>query len=84
MQMTSDASWGSSTEVQRYQETIATILQISRQAEHIKSYNPQLLVMAGKPYSRPALLDVGHLITKMGSFMIVANIEEVRQEILQI
>ena len=44
---------------------------------NIKSYNPQLLVLAGKPDDRPWLTDLGHLITKIGSFMILADIETV-------
>lgn len=45
--------------------------------ETTKSYNPQLLVLAGRPGIRPALLDMGQLITKLGSFMIVADVNEV-------
>ncbi|KAJ0175066.1 hypothetical protein K1T71_009207 [Dendrolimus kikuchii] len=70
-----DANWGSSTEGQKYRETVSSILNMSQRREHVKSYNPQVLVMAGKPYDRPILLDIGHLITKIGSFMIVADIE---------
>ncbi|XP_026741147.1 bumetanide-sensitive sodium-(potassium)-chloride cotransporter-like isoform X2 [Trichoplusia ni] len=69
-----EASWGSSTEAQRYQETITSILNISHRTANIKSFNPQLLVLAGKPGSRPWLLDMGGLLTKVGSFMLVADI----------
>ncbi|XP_045501321.1 bumetanide-sensitive sodium-(potassium)-chloride cotransporter-like isoform X2 [Colias croceus] len=71
-----DVSWGSSTEAQRYQETVSLLVQMTYMKENVNSYNPQLLVLAGRPYIRPALLDVGHLITKAGSFMIVADINE--------
>lgn len=70
-----EVNWGSSTEGQRYQDTILSILNMSRHLENIKSYSPQILVMAGKPTERPFLLDIGHFITKNGSFMIVADVE---------
>ncbi|XP_075979931.1 bumetanide-sensitive sodium-(potassium)-chloride cotransporter-like [Anticarsia gemmatalis] len=69
-----ETDWGSSTDAQRYQETIARILQISHRSVSTKSYNPQLLVMHGKPHSREWLLDMAKLITSIGSFMIVADI----------
>ncbi|CAH0588113.1 unnamed protein product [Chrysodeixis includens] len=70
-----ETSWGSSTDAQRYQETITNILVISQRTANIKSFYPQLLVLAGKPGLRPWLLDMAGFITKVGSFMIVADIE---------
>ncbi|XP_045514149.1 bumetanide-sensitive sodium-(potassium)-chloride cotransporter-like isoform X1 [Pieris brassicae] len=71
-----DVSWGSSTEAQRYKEIISALVQMSYVTENVRTYNPQLLVLAGGPYLRPALLDLGQFITNTGSFMIVANIDE--------
>ncbi|CAK1542154.1 unnamed protein product [Leptosia nina] len=71
-----DVNWGSSTEAQRYKELVSSLVQMCYISENVKSYNPQLLVMAGSPFVRPALLDLGHLITKTGSFMIIAHINE--------
>ncbi|VVC95325.1 unnamed protein product [Leptidea sinapis] len=71
-----EVNWGSSTEAQRYNETVSALVQMSHQTGNIKSYNPQLLVLAGRAYLRPALLDIAHLVTKNGSFMIVAEIIE--------
>ncbi|XP_037292332.1 LOW QUALITY PROTEIN: bumetanide-sensitive sodium-(potassium)-chloride cotransporter-like [Manduca sexta] len=71
-----DANWGSSTEGQRYQQAIAFIMQLSQHTGYSKTYNPQLLVLAGKPFLRPALLDIANLITKIGSFMVVADIDQ--------
>ncbi|KAJ8718571.1 hypothetical protein PYW08_002808 [Mythimna loreyi] len=73
-----DTSWGSSTEAQRYQETIASIVHMYHREANTKLFNPQLLVLAGKPDERPWLTDLGALITKVGSFMILADIESVR------
>ena len=72
-----EVNWGSSTEAQRYNDTVSALLQMSHIHENTKTYNPQLLVLGGIPKYRPALLDMGHLITKYGSFMIVADINEV-------
>ncbi|XP_047506433.1 bumetanide-sensitive sodium-(potassium)-chloride cotransporter-like [Pieris napi] len=71
-----DVSWGSSTEAQRYKEIISALVQMCYMTENVRSYNPQLLVLAGGPYLRPALLDLGQFITNTGSFMVVANIHE--------
>ncbi|CAH2087505.1 unnamed protein product [Euphydryas editha] len=71
-----DVNWGSSTDAQRYKDTVGALIQMSHMHENIKMYNPQVLVLAGRPGIRPALLDMGHLITKLGSFMIVADINE--------
>ncbi|XP_004929740.2 bumetanide-sensitive sodium-(potassium)-chloride cotransporter isoform X1 [Bombyx mori] len=71
-----DVSWGSSTEGQRYQDTVSFITELSHRVTHSRSYNPQLLVLAGTPLQRPALIDVAHMLTKIGSFMIVADITD--------
>ncbi|XP_050350416.1 bumetanide-sensitive sodium-(potassium)-chloride cotransporter-like [Nymphalis io] len=71
-----DVNWGSSTDAQRYKDTVSALIQMSHMHENIKSYNPQVLVLAGRPNNRPALLDIGHLITKLGSFMVVADVNE--------
>ncbi|XP_050563105.1 bumetanide-sensitive sodium-(potassium)-chloride cotransporter isoform X2 [Spodoptera frugiperda] len=70
-----ETSWGSSTDAQRYQETITSMVNIYHRAEYVNTFNPQLLVMSGKFHVRPWLLDLGGLITKIGSFMIMAEIE---------
>ncbi|XP_049885496.1 bumetanide-sensitive sodium-(potassium)-chloride cotransporter-like [Pectinophora gossypiella] len=70
------ANWGSSTDAHRYVDAVNYLLNMAGKEEAIKSYNPQLLVLAGPPFLRPGLVDIGHLITKPGSFMIVADIEK--------
>ncbi|KAJ8714638.1 hypothetical protein PYW07_002863 [Mythimna separata] len=73
-----ETSWGSSTEAQRYQETISSIVNIYHREANTKSFNPELLVLAGKPDERPWLTDLGVIITKVGSFMILGDIESGR------
>ncbi|XP_047029435.1 bumetanide-sensitive sodium-(potassium)-chloride cotransporter-like [Helicoverpa zea] len=70
-----ETSWGSSTDAQRYQETISSIVQLYHMTAHAKAFNPQLLILSGKLEARPWLVDLGTLITKTGSFMILAEIE---------
>lgn len=53
------------------------MVNIYHRAEYVNTFNPQLLVMSGKFHVRPWLLDLGGLITKIGSFMIMAEIEPV-------
>ncbi|XP_050685671.1 bumetanide-sensitive sodium-(potassium)-chloride cotransporter isoform X2 [Leptidea sinapis] len=69
-----DVNWGSSTQAQMYKTALSSAHNLARTGEHVKNYWPQLLVLSGKPQDRPALVDLGHLITKAGSLMIVGDI----------
>ncbi|XP_072938036.1 bumetanide-sensitive sodium-(potassium)-chloride cotransporter [Epargyreus clarus] len=69
-----DVNWGSSTQAQTYKTALSSAHKLARTGDHVKNYWPQLLVLAGRPQHRPALVDLGHLITKAGSLMIVADI----------
>lgn len=89
--MLEGVEWGSSTEAHRYMELVWALVQASRphaahsahsaqsaQAAHsARSYRPQLLLLAGRPPARAQLLHLAHLITKVGSFVVVADITEV-------
>lgn len=76
-----DVNWGSSTQAQIYKTALSSAHNLARTGEHVKNYWPQLLVLAGRPQARPALVDLGHLITKAGSLMIVADVSQVRTKI---
>lgn len=60
-----------------YKTALSSAHNLARTGEHVKNYWPQLLVLAGVPQTRPALVDLGNLITKAGSLMIVGDISEV-------
>lgn len=69
-----DVNWGSSTQAQIYKTALSSAYNLARTGEHVKNYWPQMLVLAGRPQSRPALVDLGSLITKSGALMIVGDI----------
>lgn len=69
-----DVNWGSSTQAQMYKTALSSVHSLARTGDHVKNYWPQLLILAGKPQDRPALVDLGNLITKSGSLMIVGDI----------
>ncbi|XP_047532293.1 bumetanide-sensitive sodium-(potassium)-chloride cotransporter [Vanessa atalanta] len=71
-----DVNWGSSTQAQMYKTALSSAHNLAKTGEHVKNYWPQLLVLAGKPQDRPALVDLGNLITKSGSLMIVGDISQ--------
>ncbi|XP_047506432.1 bumetanide-sensitive sodium-(potassium)-chloride cotransporter [Pieris napi] len=71
-----DVNWGSSTQAQMYKTTLSSVHNLARTSEHVKNYWPQLLILAGKPQDRPALIDLGNLITKSGSLMIVGDVQQ--------
>ncbi|XP_049872185.1 bumetanide-sensitive sodium-(potassium)-chloride cotransporter [Pectinophora gossypiella] len=69
-----DVNWGSSTQAQMYKTALSSAHNLARTGEHVKNYWPQLLVLTGRPQARPALVDLGNLITKAGSLMMVGDI----------
>lgn len=69
-----DVNWGSSTQEQTYKTALSAALRLQRVGDHIKNYHPQVLVLAGSPSSRPPLVDLGNLITKNNSLLIVGDV----------
>lgn len=72
-----DANWGSSTQEQTYKTMIAAAQRLQHTGEHIKNYHPQILVLAGNPATRPALIDLGNILTK-NSLLIVGDVFETK------
>lgn len=69
-----DVNWGSSTQEQTYKTALSAALRLQRVNDHIKNYHPQVLVLAGQPFSRPPLIDLANSITKHHSLLIVGDI----------
>ncbi|XP_065092681.1 bumetanide-sensitive sodium-(potassium)-chloride cotransporter-like [Ochlerotatus camptorhynchus] len=73
-----DVNWGSSTQAAAYKSALNSALNLEQVGDHVKNYNPQLLVLTGNPLHRPGLLNFANLITKNNSLMIVGNVIERR------
>ncbi|XP_073989263.1 sodium potassium chloride cotransporter [Rhodnius prolixus] len=73
-----DANWGSSTQAQIYKTALITVHKLATSSEHVKNYQPQLLVLSGPPQNRPALIDLANLITKHNSLLMCAEISKER------
>lgn len=71
-----DVNWGSSTQAAAYKSALNSALNLELVGDHVKNYNPQLLVLTGNPLHRPGLLNFASLITKNNSLMIVGNVIE--------
>lgn len=71
-----DANWGSSSQEQTYRTLISAAHRLQQTGEHIKNYHPQIMVLAGNPITRPALIDLGHLLTKNISLLMVGDVFE--------
>uniref|UniRef100_A0A182J3J7 Bumetanide-sensitive sodium-(Potassium)-chloride cotransporter n=1 Tax=Anopheles atroparvus TaxID=41427 RepID=A0A182J3J7_ANOAO len=69
-----DANWGSSVQAQAYKTALNSTLNLEGTSDHVKNYQPQILVIAGDPMQRPALIDLANLITKHSSLMVIGNI----------
>ncbi|CAB3244621.1 unnamed protein product [Arctia plantaginis] len=71
-----ETDWAGSTDAQNYQVTVTKILEMSKRRANTKSFNPQLLILTGPPHEREWLLDMGKIITAVGSFCIMAEIQQ--------
>ncbi|KAJ6643632.1 Bumetanide-sensitive sodium-(potassium)-chloride cotransporter [Pseudolycoriella hygida] len=69
-----DVNWGSSRTAQMYRTALMTSYRLKSSSDHVKNYRPQVLVLAGEPETRPALVDFANLITKHKSLLIVGNV----------
>ncbi|XP_037954068.1 bumetanide-sensitive sodium-(potassium)-chloride cotransporter-like isoform X2 [Teleopsis dalmanni] len=69
-----EANWGSTTQAQQYKATLTSVYRLQNVSDHVKNYNPQVLVLSGDPKIRPPLIDFGYLLTKQNSLMFVGNI----------
>ncbi|XP_070501284.1 bumetanide-sensitive sodium-(potassium)-chloride cotransporter-like [Chironomus tepperi] len=69
-----DANWGSSAQEQAYKNIISTAHRLQETGGHVKNYHPQILVLAGNPFSRPPLIDLAHKITKNSSLLMVGDV----------
>ncbi|XP_046400553.1 bumetanide-sensitive sodium-(potassium)-chloride cotransporter-like [Ischnura elegans] len=70
-----DVNWGSSTQAQTYTSAIKSLQRLNEVREHVKNYRPQVLVLSGRPSTRPPLMDLGHLLTRNVSLLVAGNVE---------
>ncbi|XP_077285790.1 sodium potassium chloride cotransporter [Arctopsyche grandis] len=73
-----DVNWGSSTQAQTYKNALTSTHKMTNISEHVKNYRPQILVLSGKPHSRPPLVDLANLITKHNSLLLCADISPIK------
>ncbi|XP_054285767.1 solute carrier family 12 member 1-like [Macrosteles quadrilineatus] len=68
-----DVNWGSSTQAQIYRNALGAVQQLNKVQEHVKNYQPQILVLSALPSCRPPLVDFASLMTK-NSLLICGHI----------
>ena len=73
-----DVNWGSSPQALVFREALTSIQQLAEIEEHVKNYQPQILVMSGPPSARPAIVDFAYLICKKNSMLVCGNVIKVR------
>ena len=73
-----EQNWGSSGQMQNYKSALTSVQALATTQEHVKNYSPQILVLSGRPSSRPTMVDFVYLITKNISLMICGHIIQVR------
>uniref|UniRef100_A0A182JS22 Uncharacterized protein n=1 Tax=Anopheles christyi TaxID=43041 RepID=A0A182JS22_9DIPT len=69
-----DVNWGSTTQAQSYKSALSAALKLQCVGDHVKNYHPSVLVLTGRPSSRPALIDLAHQITKSQALLIVGDV----------
>ncbi len=74
-----EINWGSSVQAHTYRRALDATLKLGSVQEHVKNFRPQMLVLAGNPMCRPALVDLGSLLTHGHSLMICGNVILVRK-----
>lgn len=70
-----NVNWGSSAQEQAYKSMLSTAHTLQQTGEHVKNYHPQILVLAGNPFSRPPLIDLANEITRNSSLLIVGDVK---------
>jgi len=72
-------NWGSSGQAQAYRTALITVNWLNNYPDHVKTYTPQILVMTGSPYMRPALVDFAYSLCKNTSLMICGHVQPERK-----
>ncbi|XP_026679742.1 bumetanide-sensitive sodium-(potassium)-chloride cotransporter-like [Diaphorina citri] len=73
-----DVNWGSTTQAQTYRSALEAVQSLNHVEEHVKNYQPQILVLCGLPSARPALVDFANLISKNISLLVCGHITKVK------
>jgi hypothetical protein len=73
-----EINWGSSVQAHTYRRALDATLKLGNVQEHVKNFRPQMLVLAGNPMCRPALVDLATQVTHGHSLMICGNVIIVR------
>lgn len=69
-----DVNWGSSNQATAYRSALQQMLKLQSVPEHVKTYRPQILLLAGNPAERPALVDFASNITKDIALLLCGHI----------
>ncbi|CAF4749353.1 unnamed protein product [Rotaria sp. Silwood1] len=69
-----EVNWGSSVQAHTYRRALDATFKLGSVQEHVKNFRPQMLVLTGNPIYRPALVDLGSLVTHGHSLMICGNV----------
>ena len=69
-----EVNWGSSVQANTYRRALDAVLKLGSVQEHVKNFRPQMLVLTGNPIYRPALVDLGSLVSHGHSLMICGNV----------
>jgi len=70
-------NWGSSAQYQKFKSALNSVQSLNSTKDHVKNYRPQILVLSGRPSSRPTLIDFAYLLTKNISMLVCGHIIQV-------
>ena len=69
-----EANWGSSADALVFLNALNNSYSLNEKKDHVKTYRPKILLMAGNPAHRKPLIDFANLITKKMSLLVCGHI----------
>lgn len=74
-----EVNWGSSAQAQTFKSALNSVQSLVHIQDHVKNFRPLVLVMSGRPSSRPTMIDFTQLFTKANGMLVCGHIIQERQ-----
>lgn len=75
-----DVNWGTTTDAQIYKIALSAALKLNTTTDHVKTYRPSILLLAGDPSTNLELIQIGYKITKSSGMLIVSDIRTTKMK----
>lgn len=72
-----EVNWGSSAQAMTFKNALNSVQSLVNVQDHVKNFRPLVLVLSGRPSSRPTLVDFTQLIAKGNGMLVCGHIIQV-------